>query len=433
MFAHSASTLTTALSLALLIAACSDSDEQGQTDERIERDAAADADAGGDTSTGATCLDLAADEPAFNVGLAGPDLRINPAAVTDGERIFFVYNTRGEADDFDIWLSVVACDGTQLQDPIQLDTVAGPNVIEPQIALGDSSIAVVWQSDNGSGENNLDIYLRMLDLNGTPLTDSETIVEMSRNGAPQSGNAWMPALTSADDGFILAGAWGHDDAVAFQAFTQAIAADGSLIGDAQDTVVEPDVGQVYPSVASQGGRQLVTWSRTPVEGDESTQLQLSDNGNTFSPVELASPAAGTAAVAFGETTMVAAWGEALASGSGVFLGVVQPDGTIGARAQVSPASDNRGHFSPIVAFGDGDAGAVVWYRNISGFRNDVFVAPFEVIGGGIDVGQAVQVNTSPAAPYSPVLLPLGNDYWLVADVEGTNPDFNVEARVVRLP
>jgi hypothetical protein len=417
---------------ALVVAGCSDSDEGSDDTGRVDRDATADAggDAGGPVT--ANCLELAAGLPTFNVGLGGAELRINPSAAFDGERLFVVYNTRGTADDFDIWLSVVACDGTELQPAIQLDSVVGPNVIEPQISRGQSSIAVVWQADNGTGENNLDIYLRMLDLNGAPLSESETLLEMTRGGARQSGNAWMPALTAADDGFVLAGAWGHDDAIAFQAFTQAISADGTLVGDAQDTVLEPAVGQVYPSVASQGVRQLMTWSRTPVEGDESIQLQLSANGTALNAVEVVAPAAGTAAVAFGETAMVVAWGEVLAGGSAVYLGVVNADGTLGAAAQVSPPSDSRGHFSPTVTFGNGDSGAIVWYRNISGFRNDVFVAPFEVIQGGLDVGVGVQVNEGPAAPYSPALIHLGQDYWFIADVEGANPAFEIEARVLEL-
>ena len=123
---------------------------------------------------------------------------------------------------FDVWLTRVGCDGTVVRLPAQVDSQDGPGAIEPQIAVNRHGVLVAYQTDTPGAEHNLDLVARSFTPDGAPFDAVERVLELSRDGEPNPGNAWMPTLTATQDAFAIAAAWGHDDAPAFQVLLQEI-------------------------------------------------------------------------------------------------------------------------------------------------------------------------------------------------------------------
>lgn len=416
-----------ALASTLLLAACSD-DATAAFPASDAADVAADgtadgSDSGTDVAQDAapSCADLAPLDSTFELDPDGPTTQIHVDAAFDGDGIWFAYNTVGD-DSFDVWITRIDCAGTTTVAPTRLDTVEGPNVIEPQLAVRDDGLLVVWQSDDGVSEFNLDLVGRTASLDGTPDGDAEWTYELRRDGAAQAGNAWMPAVAATDDGYVLVAAWGHDEATAFQTFVQELDPDGQPVGDAEDVEFVPAVSQVYPDVAWSDGATLVGWTASAEDGDRGRIVRLGQGA--FAVRETGA-----------ESASVALRGD-VALTVGDFGGEVRVTRLDDDGAEVESAvlggSEGVDHSGVAAIDPSGTRGAVMWYRIVNGFRNSIRIAGLDLSQGvGLASQQAID-GVFDAGPYTASLTAIGGGVYLLAWSSGPSPDFRAYGRFVRL-
>ncbi len=427
----------TTLSLLALIGACGD---DGTTllpavdagDVTDTRDTAPDEDVPPPLPA---CLEVVVTDTPFAIDAAGPATQIHAAAAFDGREIWVVYNRPVDDDSggFDVWMTRLSCDGTASLEPRRINAIGGRILTEPEVAVGHERLLVVWQSDNGTGADNLDIMARAFSLDGEPLADAESPLEMTRGGVAQTGNAWMPALAATDDGFFVAGSWGHDDAPAFQVFVQNLTPDGEPIGDAADVALGPQVGQVFPDLTvGDGMSAVVSWTETAVGATDVPRIARLGGDAPFDEQGLGDlEGGGTGVVARGDTTFAALTGDSETIGD-VIIHRVGPSGPVGAGTRIGMA--RRIDHTPSLALDPVEnTGLVMWYRVISGFRNDVVVQPFFWEGADDEVAMAPGAELTPvdpAAPYGTVVVALGDRHYFVAWSEGVSPDLRVTGRIV---
>lgn len=354
----------------------------------------------------------------FDVDFNGEKTQIHADAVFDGEFVWVVYNSRGaNGENFDIWLAQLSCGASAAAAPRLVSGSGNGIAIEPQIARADDgTMLVLWQLDDQSGSDNLSLWARAYDSDAEPLTDGARI-PLSRQGEVNLGNTWMPALEPRDDGFALAGAWGHADSGRFQAFAQALDALGQPLGDAIDLEVEATTSQVYPALAVGDSDIAVFWERQPDEGEtelRGARVDLS-NGDVSQLQTFAE--AGGAAVAFDGEGYV--WAGSVAGD----IEVWSDEGEVLAELGTS-ATD----IAPVFARSlDGAALGVVWYRQQSGTRNDIVAHAQALDEPWADAtGRMLQIGEA-AAPYSPVIAAVDGG-WFYAWSGGTSPLFEVRAR-----
>lgn len=191
---------------------------------------------------------------------AGPDTQIHSEVAFDGSRLWFAWNRPNDDATFDVWGSIVGCDGAGIREPTPVSD-SRDNEIDPTLAFAGGRALVAWTGSAGGG---LDIRARVLDADGAPATAVAAFAG-TRGGAPVTGNATLPALATTGDAFVLAGSWGHPDAPAFQAFVATLDVDGQPIGDADDVELDRDHGQTYVDVAVVGEAPRVVWQEDRVD------------------------------------------------------------------------------------------------------------------------------------------------------------------------
>ena len=87
----------------------------------------------------------------------------------------------------------------------------------------------------------------------------------------------------------------------------------------------------------------------------------------------------------------------------------------------------------IVASGSDTSGALAYYRNLGGFRNQLVVVGFNVSSAGIELGAPVEiVHETPAPPYAPAITHVRDGVYFVAWAEGTSPDFSIRGELLEL-
>ncbi len=399
-------------------------------------DAGADAaDAPTDTAAEAAALArcVAALAPAaFDVAPAAEGTQIHADAAFDGEAVWVVWASFAEDGGGDIFGTRVGCDGEVLVAPLRLNVAFDANDLDPTVAASAGRVLIAWHSDNGASPENLDIYLRLFERDGTPVWDSERLYEGVVVGATNTRNAWMPDLAPLPGGgFALAGAWGTEGAPAFQAFVQALAHDGAALGEAVNVALDAESGQTEPEVAaSTDGMLAVTWADAPFEGRGrvlARRFAVDEAGvsaPTAAAFEVLEGADGSrGAVAF-TADGAARFAVTQPSGTGSEVVVVDADGTPIARWQ-GPA----GFLAPaLVPSGSEAVGvAAAWLRVLSGTRASLHAA-FPGLAESIEVA-----SEPPVGPYETVLTAVGPDAVFLAWVEGTSPQFTLRGRFLRAP
>ena len=218
-----------------------------------------------------TCAGTAKLDTAFDVDPSGPDGQIHAYAEPAGDGFFVVYNRPLEGSSsqaFSVYATKLGCDGRIVVPPVRVSD-SSDNEIDPAAVWDGTKLLVVWSADTGKAPTNLELRTRTLSADGKPTGPVRTLA-LQRKGKPNVGNAWMPALASGPKGVgaFLAGAWGNDDAPAFQAFVQKLDANGALSGDAEDVALAPKSTQGAPSVvADETGKRFVAWSEEANVGD----------------------------------------------------------------------------------------------------------------------------------------------------------------------
>ena len=121
----------------------------------------------------------------------------------------------------------------------------------------------------------------------------------------------------------------------------------------------------------------------------------------------------------------------LQAGGGARLTIQVRNLVTGAEASIGGISDANA-FSDIA--GTPDAFAIVWLRQISGTRNDIFVASGSETGGLMTLSAPVAIDTSAdVSPYPPFIVALGEGRYFVGWTQVvTSPNFEVHGRIVEL-
>jgi len=385
------------------------------------------------------CLPMLLDTN-FEVAAVEDDIQIHAAACFDGEAVWLVFNQKDTdgGSGFDVFATRIACDGTPLLPPFQVNQLAMFNETEPEIACGKEQVCFTWQSDNGQAPHNLDIYYRTYRSDGTPIMATDALLEVTVDGVVQTGNAWMSRVAPLpEERFAVVGAVAVDDSP-FQTVVQRIHSTGETDGEA--IVVSPDAGtgQVFPTVTSgPEGTIYVAWVDSPQEDpDFIRHSRLLPDSAAFEPIP-GFPVNGTTHggapsysvnLPLTPRPFLAFYSE---GGGGASVLLYEGDTFSSEARHLVLGSDTAFDHSPAVA-ATPSGGAVVWYRNQSGFKNDVYFAGFQWMGDTITVsGDPIKLNDAAAPPYTPTVVPLSEDIFFVAWMEGANPDFRIKGRFIQ--
>lgn len=337
----------------------------------------------------------------------GPDTQIHSAVAFDGDRLWFTWNRPNAAAGFDVWRSITDCAGATVASPFALSD-ADDVEIDPTLAFSDAGVLVVW---TGSTDAGLDIRSRVLDTDGSPVTEVSPF-SATRAGEPVSGNATLPAAVGDGDGFVLAGSWGHPGAPAFQAFVVRLGPDGEPVADAEDVELDPVRGQTYVDVALEGGAPRVVWQE---DGTDTVDPVAWSGAPGATATLLAEPGA-RPAVVVAEAGRWEAWDDN--------AGQVWLRGPDGASAALD-LGDGFHHTPQLAAVGD--TIAVLTMEVDSGIYNRLRLSVVSASGAIEDV--PLSAAAAPSV-YEASLALVDETHAVVAWQEGENPAFRAYAEWV---
>lgn len=353
-----------------------------------------------------------------NFRLSDEGLAIHPAAAFDGDGLWLTYTVReGETSNFDVVLRRVACDGSTGPTVVVNAGPAGESDLDSDIAISGERLLVGYQSDDQSGENSaIRPFVRAFDLSGSALGEPQAIARV-REGETIMATNWMVRVASRPGGFWAAGTWGVEEVSGFRGYVSRLDMDGVELASAEDVAPTDQVESQTNLAIGDGETPFVAWTNF---GDAS---------------QVASAPIGGAVTEFDSGSITedypALSGELLSlqSGGGSRLSIQVHNLVTGASASVGGISDANA-FSDIA--GTPDAFAIVWLRQISGIRNDVFVASGSESGGVMTLSTPVAIDTSAdAAAYPPFIVALGEDRYFVGWTQVVmSPDFEVHGRIV---
>jgi hypothetical protein len=422
--------------LCILVAGCGDSARRAPADASVDAGArdAGTADVGprdaGEPDAGPPrCEDLTESGAPFEIAPELPTTQIHASVAFDGEATWLAFNIPEEGDTglFDVFAMRLACDGSVVTPPFQVNTTTPPNDADPSVAISDDRVIVAWHSDDSSLEHNLDIRYRIFERDGTAVLADDRTLETTRGGVPVDGNALLPrAIARPAGGFWLAGMRGITEAPGFQIFVQAIAPDGALDGEALD-FIEPEASQSNPDVAEDGDDLAVSWTRADTITDRAyVRLPGAATGMDLYP-DL--PPAGTPSLAIdGARRYAAAQASITTSDPDIYL--VSLDAPAD---RVRVGARGRFDHSPVISLAP-EGGVLAWYQNVRGLANDLVVASIDGATSPPTVGEPVPVSADhPAAPYDVAATRVSRAVWFFAWSSGTSPDLRVYGRFVAAP
>lgn len=401
-------------------------------------DASADAevdaalDAGTDAPVGPTCD--APVEGTLAVDPEGGDTQIYSSIAWGDDGAWIAYCRPEESGTglFDVLVTKLGCDGATLVAPVVVSGTG--NDIAPSLARSGDRLLVAWMRDRGEGMDNLDIVYRVVDRDGVPLGDAETVLETTREGVPVPGNALDATVAARPDGFVLAGARSDDELSTFQVFAQEMDPDGALVGEATDAVLEPGVTQEQPAVAvGSDGRAWLAWVR---DDGEARQVMFRALGEGASAEQAFADVVGSEAPAFAidpadpARAWLAATVDRRVRVDVMLTDVGRPAGDRPAIA-VADAGETE-HTPALVATAGG--GAVLLHRVISGIQNEVSLVPFHLDADAPVADPEVSLaRARPAGPYPLGLAAVADAVWLATWSDGTSPAFRLRGRFVSAP
>ena len=396
-----------------------------------------DDDGGVDATPALQCTDIVLDTT-FALAPLAPAPQIHANVIFDGAAVWLAYNL---VDDegfggFDVFARRIKCDGTALGEPLRVTTTLGGNDIDPALALSDGVVAIVWTADNQTGVDNMDALYRTYTTDGGPIMAADVILETSRNSAPVTGNVMQSTITALPEGeFAVGGLRGLAEATSFQAFIQRIDSAGTFVGEAIDGYFESDVSHSLPSVAgADDGTIYVAWVRSPPAADDRVvngRIAPGASVVTPSPPQevIAGDSGGSPSYAVGgDGAVYVAYGGDDSDRDIILAVGNQFDG---GAASTSFGGVGRLDHSPTVAAAGG-GGAVAYYRNVSGIRNQVVVQPFTYDGASFTLGNEELLDTESAAPYGAAITHVRDNIYFVAWSAGASPDLFIEGRFVSL-
>lgn len=371
----------------------------------------------------------------FDVDPSGPDTQIHATVAVVRDAVWVAYNRPSEdgSGNFDVFVVGFGGDGNLRFGPTRINDTLGPNDIDPSIAVDGDRVLVVWQRDDQVSMYNLSIVYRILDTDGVPV-GAETTMALTRDGAPLEANAWSAkALPRPGGGFTVSGAWGDEALRAFQLFTVHLDRDGVVLGDGVPVFASDGNHQQSQSmIYGPDGRLRIAWTEDDAQSRSHVyHTTLDENG---APMQSPPPEAFGGGVTGGPFFAANAQGQpwlamhvGRAGGADILLKPADEYGSTNQPLWVGEAGSVDQ--TPGIAFGD-TGGMAFWYRQISGFRNQLFVASVPTAAGET-FGTPIEVPTDvAAAPYGATIVSVGGGAYFVAWSDAANPDYRVRARFV---
>lgn len=366
------------------------------------------ADASPDASPApASCVGSATVDTAFDVDPEGPDGQVHAYAEPTSDGFFVVYNRphpSGKKGNFAVYVARFSCDGKPVFAPTAVSE-GQDNEIDPSAVWDGSRLTIVWSADTGKSPSNLELRTRVVGGDGKPL-GAITTLGLSRQGKPNTGNAWMPHIARGSNKVWLTGAWGVEGAQAFQVLAQELDERGATKGDALDVAFEPKVTQSQPVVAvDAAGKRWIAWAQEPNEGSQVAAAWVRGEGGEAREVV---PGGGNPSIASGASgTWLAAKGAAVELGTG--------------KSTALPASLSQ----PAIA-ADEDGALVVGYGAASAR------AALRAVRIGRDgaARDARDLGAPQAAAYPLRLATVGRGLFVLAYQEGAGAAIRAKARFV---
>lgn len=369
----------------------------------------------------------------IDVAADASDTQIHVALAFDGRGVWLVYNLPDGNAGFDVYMTRLGCDGQVLTPAFRVNT-SDANDTDPDIAIGDDAIYVVWAPDNGSSSNNMDVFYRVFNHDGSPRMASDRALETSYNGNPVEGNVMFPSLTALPaGGFAIAAQRGIPAAAGFQAFVQRLDDDGNLIGPAIDGYVEDGRYDNFSSMAARANGDIyLTYVRGEIDQDsEVVQVKIPANASVPEPQPphviarsngdmssfyAVSPDDDRIYLAYDYNSNITLMDGADMSGGASFIELGSGGGL---------------DYSPRIVAGI-DGGSVFWYRNISGFRNQFMGQSFHYDGSSFTLGTPRAVCNAEVPPYAPAAAHVDDDIYVIAWSEGVSPAFRIKMAFVNM-
>jgi hypothetical protein len=367
---------------------------------------------GADASTDATakpasCVGSATLDTTFDVDPEGPDGQVHAYVEPTEDGFFVVYNRpspSGKKGNFAVYVARFGCDGKPVFAPTAVSD-GMDNEIDPSCVWDGSRLVVVWSADTGKSPSNLELRTRVVGGDGKAL-GAITTLGLSRQGKPNTGNAWMPNVARGSSGVWLTGAWGVEGAPAFQVLAQALDEKGATKGEAIDVAFNAKVTQSQPVVAvDAAGKRWVAWAEEPNEGQSVASAWV--RGESGEAREVV-PGGGNPSIASGPSgTWVAAKGAAVDLGTGKTVAL--------------PASLSQ----PAIA-ADDDGALVVGY---GGATARAALRAVRIGRDGAAQGER-DLGASQAAAYPLRLATVGRGLFVLAYQEGAGAAIRAKARFV---
>lgn len=355
-----------------------------------------------------------------NFRLSDDGLAIHPAAAFDGDNLWLTYTIReGETSNFDVVLRRVGCDGAMDPTVVVNAGPAGESDLDSDIAISGERLLVGYQSDDQSGENSaIRPFVRAFDLSGSALGEPQAVARV-RDGETIMATNWMVRVASRPGGFWVAGTWGVEEVSGFRGYAARLDLDGVELAPAADAAPTDQTESQTNLAISDGETPYVAWTNF---GD-TNQVASAPIGGAVTEFDSGSITEDHPALS-GELL-------SLQAGGGSRLSIQVRNLVTGASASIGGISDANA-YSDIA--GTPDAFAVVWLRQISGTRNDIFVASGSETGGVMTLGTPMEIDTSAdIAPYPPFIVALGEGRYFVGWTQVVmSPDFQVHGRIVEL-
>jgi|GEM_PF-6509058 len=359
-------------------------------------------------------------------------MQVHPAAAFDNSGIWIVYNNFANEDNGNgaIYLTKIASDGSYLVDPIKVSTLDDTNNIDPALTIGDDTITVVWAGDNSSAQpNNLAIYYRQFDKNGTSKSDNEIKYIPIVDNAEVQANVWIVQVCSLqNNAFAIAGSWADPDINAWRVFVQRFDAEGKTSGNLIPAYKESAYSQTTASIrANSDDTIFVSWvEQPPEEGtpDYVVFTSIAADSETPNPATPIDPTDGTMSGTpivnivpdAQETVFVSYYAETSSTNTNIIIQDatnLDNEGNIGTFGK-----SGKYEYSQNVA-PTSTGGAVMWARQTSGFYGDIFFNSFDRDENGIvPASTEMQLNTANAvAYYTPSLIAITANLYFAMWVE----------------
>ncbi|MEM7604570.1 MAG: hypothetical protein AAF411_04370 [Myxococcota bacterium] len=345
------------------------------------------------------------------------ETNIHPSVAWDGEKLWLTYTTlEPDTSLFDVRIRSIDCDGS-LGDEVRVNDVDGESELDSTIAVSGERLIVGYQSDDRSGESDaIRPFVRVFDLDGTPMNDAVAIAR-EREGEAITATNWMVQVRAREDGFMAAGTRGVDALNAFQMYAQPLDMDGVPTMDASD-LAPTETSQTNP-VIGLGEGPWYAWTELLDAGESVFAARLGE-----APIELET---GTL---FADQPSLAGSLIAFHAGGGsrtdIYVRNLETDvqTTVGRLSQTDGAASIAGTPASFL---------VAWLRNVEGLQHELqYTLGSEVDGEFVMATPVVIPTEAPVFPYTPAVVALPNGAFFVAWSETEmSPNLRVHGRFIR--